>query len=90
MEAWVFWMLAGFAFWFFAMRGGACSGRKSRSRRHQAPLSRERDEVARLEAELEASRGQVDLLTRRIEALETILTDQERDLRHQFDDLQRA
>ena len=89
METWVFWMLAGFAFWFFAMRGGACSGRKSRSR-HRTPDDREYNEVARLEAELEASRGQVDLLTRRIEALETILTDQERDLRRQFDDLQRA
>lgn len=89
MEAWVFWMLAGFAFWFFAMRGGACSGRKSRSRR-SAPDYQERDEVASLKAELEASHGQVDLLTRRIEALETILTDQDRELRRQFDDLQRA
>ncbi|MEO0465529.1 MAG: hypothetical protein AAF216_03215 [Pseudomonadota bacterium] len=88
MEGWVFWMLAGFAFWFFVLRRGACSPRKRH--REQTNTYRESEDVARLKAELEASHGQVDLLTRRIEALETILTDQDRNLRRQFDDLQRV
>ena len=88
MEAWVFWMLAGFAFWFFALRGKACGSPRARRnpRRDQGDAA----EVAHLRAQLESRDGQIDLLTRRLEALETIITDEDRRLRREFDALQRG
>lgn len=90
MEAWVFWMLAGFAFWFFAMRGGSCSSRRSGSKRGKRAFQDDSAEVAHLKAQLQSRDGQIDLLTRRLEALETIVTDEDRRLRREFDALQRG
>ncbi|MEM1151884.1 MAG: hypothetical protein AAGI03_15265 [Pseudomonadota bacterium] len=90
MEAWVFWMLAGFAFWFFAIRGSACSARRAGGKRRRRAYRDDSAEVAHLKSQLEARDGQIDLLTRRLEALETIITDEDRRLRREFDALQRS
>ncbi|MEO0817635.1 MAG: hypothetical protein AAFX86_10055 [Pseudomonadota bacterium] len=46
--------------------------------------------MAHLKAQLQSRDGQIDLLTRRLEALETIVTDEDRRLRREFDALQRG
>ena len=87
MESWIFWPLFGVAMWFVFARGGAwsCSGNR-RSRRSREASG----EVARLNAELDASMAQIEVLKRRLEAVETIVTDEEAALRREFDSLQRA
>jgi len=69
-------------------RGGACSRRGSGRRGERA--RRDSAEVAHLKSQLEARDGQIDLLTRRLEALETIITDEDRRLRREFEALQRG
>ena len=80
---WIFWMVFGLAMWGMFGRGGwACNG-KSRRRRH----SRASQEVDQLKAELDASQQQIAALKRRLEAVETIVTDEEAQLRREFDQL---
>ncbi|MEL6661730.1 MAG: hypothetical protein AAFR33_01910 [Pseudomonadota bacterium] len=83
-----FWwiLIPGFFIWMAMSKGGACSSR--RSRRTSEARRTDSDEVAHLKAQLASRDGQIDLLTRRLEALETIVTDEERRLRREFDALQ--
>lgn len=89
MEPWMFWPLFGVAMWFLFARGGACSSRR-RSSRDGVSAREASHEVARLKAELEASHAQIEGLKRRLEAVETIVTDEEARLRRDFDSLART
>lgn len=84
---WIFWVIFGVVMWmaFAGPRGAwACGG--SRRRRHR----RASDEVERLKGELDASQQQIAALKARLEAVETIVTDEEVQLRREFDALQRG
>ncbi len=88
MEPWILWPLFGFAMWMLFAKGGACS---SRRRSRDGVNAREAsNEVARLKAELDASHAQIEGLKRRLEAVETIVTDEEAQLRRDFDRLART
>lgn len=83
-HAWVFWLAAPVLFCMYA-------NRKSNS--DYAPRTRSQkryraDEVERLERELEDSRAEIDALKSRLEAVETIVTDQDLELRREFHKLQ--
>ena len=88
MDGWIWLLVPGFIIWMAMSKGGACSRRGSR-REHRASRD-DSAEVAHLKSQLEARDGQIDLLTRRLEALETIITDEDRRLRGEFDALQRG
>lgn len=82
---WIFWTVFGFAMWaFFAnprfYRGQRGCGRRSRSSKSS--------EIARLKEELDASQSQIAGLKARLEAVETIVTDEENELRREFRRLQ--
>ncbi|MCI4645728.1 MAG: hypothetical protein MRY64_13190 [Hyphomonadaceae bacterium] len=89
MEPWILWPLFGFAMWMIFAKGGACSHRRGR-RRDGVSAREASNEVARLKAELEASHAQIEGLKRRLEAVETIVTDEEAQLRRDFDALARS
>ena len=86
MEPWI-WVMFGVGMWFLFARGGAwsCSGSRRSRRTREAS-----GEVARLKAELATSTAQIEALKRRLEAVETIVTDEEAALRREFDSLSRA
>jgi len=83
-NSWIMWMIIPFMFFMFAGRGGrgSCAGRSRR--RH----SRKSEEIARLKQELEGSQAQINALKSRLEAVETIVTDEEAELRREFYKLQ--
>lgn len=87
-HSWVFWLIFGFAMMgmFGGRSGWACGSPRSR-RTHR---SRSSEEITRLKAELDASHEQIAALKRRLEAVETIVTDEETALRREFDALQRG
>lgn len=89
MEPWLFWPLFGVAMWFVFARGGSCASRR-RHRRDGVSAREASNEVARLKAELDASHQQIEALKRRLEAVETIVTDEEAQLRRDFDRLART
>lgn len=86
-NAWIVWMVIPFVFLMFAGRGNgwACAPR-SRRRSHE----RKSEEISRLKQELEASQVQIDALKSRLEAVETIVTDEETELRREFYKLQNS
>ena len=86
MEPWLMWTLFGVAMWVILAGKGGCA----RSRRGRRSQARSGDEIARLKAELDASHEQIAALRARLEAVETIVTDEEEQLRREFDRLQRA
>ena len=84
-NSWIWWMVIPFMFFMFAGRGGAWAcPPKARQRSH----SRKSDEINRLKRELEDSQAQIDALKSRLEAVETIVTDEEAELRREFYKLQ--
>lgn len=85
-NSWIIWMIIPFLFCMFASRG-AHGGRRSRSRQHD---SRKSEEIARLKTELEESQAQINALKSRLEAVETIVTDEEAELRREFYKLQNS
>lgn len=89
MDGWIWLLIPGFFIWMAFARGGACSRRGS-GRRGGRAHREDSAEVAHLKSQLEARDGQIDLLTRRLEALETIITDEDRRLRREFEALQRG
>ena len=86
-NAWILWMVIPFMFFMFAGRGGQwiCAPR-SRRRSH----SRKSEEISRLKQELEESQAQINALKSRLEAVETIVTDEEAELRREFYKLQNS
>ena len=85
-SSWIFWMVFGIAMWMvFAgpRTAWGCNGSSRKRRRN----SRAGAEVDRLKAELDASQQQIAALKRRLEAVETIVTDEEAQLRREFDQL---
>lgn len=86
---WWAWMLIGFGIWsMFASPYGAC-GSSKRSRRSKRS-SKKSAEIARLKEELDASQAQIAALKTRLEAVETIVTDEENELRREFRRLQES
>lgn len=86
MEAWMFWMLFGFGMWMLMSRGGSC-GRSGGSRRRR--YREASGEVERLKAELDFSQQQIASLKARLEAVETIVTDEDLALRREFAAMER-
>jgi len=84
-NAWILWMIIPLCFFMFAGRGGA-RGCAPRHRSH----SRKSEEIARLKQELEESQAQINALKSRLEAVETIVTDEEAELRREFYRLQNS
>ena len=84
-NSWILWMVIPFMFFMFAGRGRSwgCAPR-SRHRSH----SRKSEEISRLKQELEDSQAQINALKSRLEAVETIVTDEEAELRREFYKLQ--
>ncbi|MEL7541323.1 MAG: hypothetical protein AAGJ51_10500 [Pseudomonadota bacterium] len=84
-NAWILWMVIPFMVFMFAGRGGnwGCAPR-SRRRSHQ----RKSEEISRLKQDLEESQAQIHALKSRLEAVETIVTDEEAELRREFYKLQ--
>ncbi|MEL7030741.1 MAG: hypothetical protein AAGL97_13835 [Pseudomonadota bacterium] len=84
-NSWILWMAIPFMFFMFAGRGSnwACAPR-SRRRSH----ARKSEEISRLKQELEDSQAQINALKSRLEAVETIVTDEEVELRREFYKLQ--
>jgi len=84
-NSWIWWMVIPFMFFMFAGRRGAwgCAPR-DRHRSH----SRKSEEIQRLKQELEDSQAQINALKSRLEAVETIVTDEEAELRREFYKLQ--
>ena len=84
-NAWIFWIIIPFLFFMTAGRRGAwgCSPRSEHSR-----PSRKSEEISRLKRELETSQAQISALKSRLEAVETIVTDEETELRREFYKLQ--
>ena len=84
-NSWILWMVIPFLFFMFAGRGGGwgCAPRASRRSR-----SRKSEEISRLKQELEDSQAQINALKSRLEAVETIVTDEEAELRREFQRLQ--
>lgn len=85
MEPWM-WIAFGVAMWFVFAGKGSCSrgGERGSHRRRERAVS----EIDRLKAELDASQAQVASLRQRLETLETIVTDEDRELRRRFADLE--
>lgn len=86
-NSWFLWMIIPLMFFMFAGRGGqwACAPRSRRSRH-----ARKSEEIARLKQELEDSQTQISALKSRLEAVETIVTDEEAELRREFYKLQNS
>ncbi|MEO1101973.1 MAG: hypothetical protein AAFW65_09025 [Pseudomonadota bacterium] len=86
---WWAWMLIGFGIWsMFMSPKGAC-GSSKRGRRSKRS-SKKSAEIARLKEELDASQAQIAALKTRLEAVETIVTDEENELRREFRRLQES
>lgn len=86
-NAWIVWMVIPFVFLMFAGRGnGWTCAPRSRRRSHE----RKSEEISRLKQALEASQVQIDALKSRLEAVETIVTDEEAELRREFYKLQNS
>lgn len=84
-NSWIWWIVIPLAFSMFASRNGAWGCQpQSRHRSH----SRKSDEINRLKKELEDSQSQINALKSRLEAVETIVTDEEAELRREFYKLQ--
>lgn len=83
--SWMVWLLIPAFFMCTGSRRSHYSGRRSR---HSS--SRRSEEISRLKTELAASQDQIDSLKARLEAVETIVTDEEADLRWQFSKLQES
>lgn len=83
--SWIWWMIIPLFFIMFAGRGGqwGCA-----PRRHRRSPSRKSEEISRLKQELEESQAQINALKSRLEAVETIVTDEETELRREFYKLQ--
>ncbi len=86
-NSWILWMIIPLMFFMFAGRGGqwACAPMSRRSRH-----ARKSEEIARLKQELEDSQTQISALKSRLEAVETIVTDEEAELRREFYKLQNS
>lgn len=84
-NSWIWWMVIPFMFFMFAGRGRAW-GCAPHARRHTH--ARKSDEINRLKQELEDSQAQINALKSRLEAVETIVTDEEAELRREFYRLQ--
>lgn len=83
--SWIWWMIIPFMFCMLASRDGY-RYRSRRSRRSH----RKSEEIARLKQELEESQSQINALKTRLEAVETIVTDEEAELRREFYKLQNS
>ena len=85
-HSWWIWLLVGMAFWmmFAGKNSWGCSPRRSRRRRRSA----QNEEIEQLKKELEASSKQIETLKARLNAVETIVTDEEHELRREFRKLQ--
>lgn len=83
--AWVIWLIIPLFFMTAGRKGSiwGCSSPRQRS-------SRSQDEITRLKNELETSQAQIDALKSRLEAVETIVTDEEMELRREFYKLQQS
>ncbi len=86
MEPWLIWTLIGFAVVGMFSGKEGCSGRRSKRPRTSASS----DEIAQLKSDLDASHQQIGALKARLEAVETILTDEELQLRREFEQLRHA
>ncbi|MEM7766653.1 MAG: hypothetical protein AAF253_04105 [Pseudomonadota bacterium] len=88
------WLLFGFVMWLIFSNDdskgdkgrSACGGRRGRSKRREEANA----EILRLREALAESHSQIDALKARLEAVETIITDEDRSLRKAFQDLERA
>ncbi|MEM9571875.1 MAG: hypothetical protein AAF996_10430 [Pseudomonadota bacterium] len=85
-NSWILWMIIPFLFFMMAGRGSGQWGCAPRSRRRSH--SRKSEEISRLKQELEESQAQINALKSRLEAVETIVTDEEAELRREFYKLQ--
>lgn len=86
--SWPWWVWMIFFFGFMSFIGGwrgSCGPSSSRRSRRSAEAS---NEIARLKAELDNSHAQIAALKSRLEAVETIVTDEENELRREFRKLQ--
>lgn len=84
------WILFGFVMWLVFAGGGkgryGCS-----SKRKRAEVARQdTSETVRLREALADSHAQIDALKSRLEAVETIVTDEERNLRREFRNLEQS
>lgn len=86
-NSWIFWMIIPFLFFMMAGRQGSWNCAPRSRRRHS---SAKNEEIVRLKQELEASQSQIDSLKARLEAVETIVTDEETELRREFYKLQNS
>lgn len=80
---WWVWLVVGLVLWGIFANGEGCSSESPRRRRKRRSRE-ERSEVEALKAELAASAKQIETLTARLNAVETIVTDDERELRKAF------
>jgi len=86
--SWIWWMIIPFMFFMFAGHG---ERRSNCSRRNRGEYrSRKSEEISRLKQELEDSQAQINALKSRLEAVETIVTDEETELRREFYKLQNS
>lgn len=87
---WWAWMLLGLTVWSLmgSRRGASCSRSGKRNRRHRRSASGKSAEIARLKQELDESQSQIAALKARLEVVETIVTDEETELRREFRRLQ--
>lgn len=81
---WWGWLIFGLILWGVFSNSGSCSSEEPHSRRRKRRSREERSEVEALKAELAASAKQIETLTARLNAVETIVTDDERELRKAF------
>ena len=86
--SWIWWMIIPLMFFMFAGQGDRRS-RCSRRRRGKY-RSHKSEEITRLKQELEDSQAQINALKSRLEAVETIVTDEETELRREFYKLQNS
>lgn len=85
------WIIGFFVLWLvFGGRGKAGRSCSRRSRPGKVTTHQETEELHRLREALADSHAQIATLTSRLEAIETIVTDEERALRREFRDLERA
>ena len=84
--SWMWWLIIPFMFCMLTSRGHRGHYRQ-RSRRSS---ERKSEEIARLKHELEESQAQINALKSRLEAVETIVTDEENELRREFYKLQNS
>lgn len=87
-NSWIMWMIIPFLFFMMSGRGSGSWGCAPRSRRRSH--NRKSEEIARLKQELEDSQTQINALKSRLEAVETIVTDEETELRREFYKLQNS